>query len=368
MEGFSWGGSEELWCKVADLAINEKQEVYISIKKWDVLPPKLQILANKGARIYQRSSTTKPESLFTRLIRKVFTNKRVNKWDFISAIQPDAICINMGGAYDIAYLPQLLDTIEKVRKPYYLIQQFNQENIVLQENIRVVARKAFKSACSVFFVSERNKNVTQRNLVMRIENGVVISNPANLKNCDEVPFPTNDSCINFANVARLDAAYKGQDLLLETLASDKWKQRNWKLNIFGEGPDNKYLQDLIDFFYLTGKVFLRGKSGDIANVWSEHHLLILPSIAEGTPLALIEAMICGRPSVVTNVGGNTEIVQDNRTGFVAQAPTVALIDEALERAWSQKNNWSNMGKQAHESIVKKLDLNSHNTIYSILIN
>ena len=93
----------------------------------------------------------------------------------------------------------------------------------------------------------------------------------------------------------------------------------------------------------------------------------MPSIAEGTPLALIEAMICGRPSVVTNVGGNSAIVKDGITGFIAQAPTTALLDQALERAWMEKNNWSVMGNRAHEDIMNNLDLDSYKKVYSDII-
>ena len=42
-----------------------------------------------------------------------------------------------------------------------------------------------------------------------------------------------------------------------------------------------------------------------------NHLLVLPSRAEGTPIALVEAMICARPAVVTDVGGNVEWLEDD---------------------------------------------------------
>jgi len=367
MEGFSWGGSEELWCKVAALALEQKQEVYISVKKWDALPPKLQVLVNNGAHIYKRNTVPEIPGLITRIARKIYKKRAANPWDIITNIQPDAICINMGGPYDIAYVPQLLEIIEKENKPYYIIQQFNYENLVLPESIRVRAKNIFANANAVFFVSERNRKTTERNLVMGIKNAVIISNPANLNKYDSLPFPADGQCVQFASVARLDTAYKGQDLLFEVLSSNKWKERNWKLNIFGEGPDRKYLEELIIFFNLSEHIFLRGKTDDIAQVWTTNHLLIMPSIAEGTPLALIEAMICGRPSVVTNVGGNSAIVKDGITGFIAQAPTTALLDQALERAWMEKNNWSVMGNRAHEDIMNNLDLDSYKKVYSDII-
>ena len=75
-------------------------------------------------------------------------------------------------------------------------------------------------------------------------------------------------------------------------------------------------------------------------------MLLLPSRFEGLPLALVEAMWCARPAVVTDIGGNAELCMDNETGFVAAAPALGLLEETLERAWNRRNDWQNMGKLA----------------------
>ena len=52
------------------------------------------------------------------------------------------------------------------------------------------------------------------------------------------------------------------------------------------------------------------------------------------PLALVEAMLCGRTAVVTDVGGNAEWIEDGETGFVAEAATAKSFGAALkERGW-----------------------------------
>jgi len=61
-------------------------------------------------------------------------------------------------------------------------------------------------------------------------------------------------------------------------------------------------------------------------------------------------MHCGRPVIVTDVAGNTEIVQDGVTGFIAEAPTERHLHAALERAWEQRQNWESMGKAAAQAI------------------
>ena len=50
--------------------------------------------------------------------------------------------------------------------------------------------------------------------------------------------------------------------------------------------------------------------------------------------------------------GIKELVEDNVNGFLAKAPTVELIDEAMERAWQRKDGWEEMGKLATEKVRK----------------
>jgi glycosyltransferase involved in cell wall biosynthesis len=72
------------------------------------------------------------------------------------------------------------------------------------------------------------------------------------------------------------------------------------------------------------------------------------------PLALVEAMLCGRPAVVTDVADHAEIVRDRLTGFIAKAPTVACFRAALEAMWARRAELDSMGKAAALSIREKV--------------
>ncbi|MDC1505577.1 glycosyltransferase [Winogradskyella sp.] len=82
-------------------------------------------------------------------------------------------------------------------------------------------------------------------------------------------------------------------------------------------------------------------------------MFLIPSDGEGLPISLIEAAISGRTAVVTDVGGNTEIIVDNETGFVACAPTPHSFSEALERAWKRKEEWEEMGIKLNNNTKTK---------------
>jgi glycosyltransferase involved in cell wall biosynthesis len=105
---------------------------------------------------------------------------------------------------------------------------------------------------------------------------------------------------------------------------------------------------------IADRVQFQGFASDLVEVWARHHALILPSRSEGLPLAVVEAMLCGRICIVTDVAGNSELLEDNFTGFVAKAPAPDLVDEALDRAWRRRHEWQEMGKAAAQSVRKRV--------------
>jgi glycosyltransferase involved in cell wall biosynthesis len=111
---------------------------------------------------------------------------------------------------------------------------------------------------------------------------------------------------------------------------------------------------LADRLQLQERVRFCGHIDNIESVWATHHALVLPSRYEGLPLAVVEAMHCGRPTIVTNVAGNAEIIEDGVTGFVAEAATEQHLHAALQRAWDQRQNWQKIGAAAAKAIKESV--------------
>lgn len=207
----------------------------------------------------------------------------------------------------------------------------------------------------------------ERQLACKLANAIVLQNPVNLFDLSPLAWPRSTR-INIASVARLDAKYKGQDILFEVLGSPLWRSREWRVRLYGAGQDREYLQTLAQHYGIAEHVEFCGHVDDIRSIWELNHLLVLPSRGEGTPLALVEAMLCGRPAVVTDVGGNVEWIEDGQTGFVAEAATAKSIGTALERAWLAKANWKEMGNRARQSALLRLDKSPGNTLLKILLD
>ena len=84
------------------------------------------------------------------------------------------------------------------------------------------------------------------------------------------------------------------------------------------------------------------------------------------PTSLVEAMLCARPSVVTDVGGNIELVIETESGFIAASPTVGSFANALEKAWLKKSDWEQMGVAAFKKISTIIETKPEIKIYELL--
>ena len=91
-----------------------------------------------------------------------------------------------------------------------------------------------------------------------------------------------------------------------------------KIFIIGDGPERKRLEDLIQKYKLENQVFLLGKIPDAYKYLKAFDVFVLPSLKEGFPWALLEAMTAGVPIVATKVGAVPEIIEDNKSGSLVE--------------------------------------------------
>jgi glycosyltransferase involved in cell wall biosynthesis len=212
-------------------------------------------------------------------------------------------------------------------------------------------RKALPLARGYFFVSEANRVLAERQLGHSIDNAEIVRNPLTIENDFPMPWPvvTSDHELCMACVGRLDPHTKGQDILLDVLAASNWADRNWRLTFCGNGPNREVLERLVKSLKLQDRVSFAGHVA-VEKVWRDNHLLVMPSRSEAMPLAVVEAMLSGRPVVATNVGGIPEIIKDGLTGFLAEAAVAQCFGRALERMWEQRDRLQEMGKLAAADI------------------
>lgn len=130
-------------------------------------------------------------------------------------------------------------------------------------------------------------------------------------------------------VARLDWQ-KGFEYLLEAFSGLTSAHPDAQLVIIGEGPDQPAIAAMVDRLQLTSKVVFAGGRGDMPNVYAACDIFVLPSLNEGLPMTVLEAMAASRPVIATNVGAIPTVVRHGETGWLVEPRDVAGLRKALD--------------------------------------
>lgn len=347
-----WGGSEELWAAAAHALLAQGHEVRVLKTALDGSHRRIVALRAAGAavRALDHGALERAAAVTRALLPGPVGEGRqrahmVTATADLLAHRPAVAVICQGRNLDGAHLALLCGWL---RVPYVVVSQKATEAQWPADGARPYLVRAFGRARRAVFVAEHNLRLTERQIGMRIERAVVLRNPVLVPRAAPVPWPAEDGVTRLACVGRLFPAEKGQDILLEALAHERWRERPVELSLFGDGVNREGLEWLAAHLG-TPRVRFAGFA-EAETIWRTHHALVLPSRAEGLPLTVVEAMTCGRPAIVTDAGGSAEVIDDGRTGFVAQSATPAAFGDALERAWAVRGEWEAVGKEAARRI------------------
>lgn len=344
-----WGAAEELWSRAALDLTAEGLAVFASYAGHS--PPHRRILdlRNRGVEVWFRPI---PYPLRKRAWRaliapqKTPTTLEVER--LIAARPPDFVVISDGAPFPPL---DLLEMCVAKRLPFVIIVQCNQYFWWPADDLAERYRAALATALRCYFVSDANRRIAEKQIGCELANAELVRNPFNVEFGASPPWPPlgRDGELRFACVGRLDPPGKGQDILFEVLAGPAWTTRNWRLHLYGDGENRGGLERLAQRLGLANRIVFEGHVADVEKIWSLNHVLVMPSRIEGLPLAVVEAMLCGRPVVATDVVG-AELIEEGVTGFLAEAPSVGSMGNALERFWARKEDATEIGATAAKRI------------------
>jgi glycosyltransferase involved in cell wall biosynthesis len=129
--------------------------------------------------------------------------------------------------------------------------------------------------------------------------------------------------------ARL-APLKGLEYLVEAVAELHHRGVECELRIAGEGPTQKALESMVRTLRIADRVSLLGLCHQMPDFYRTIDVFALPSLSEGFPLSVVEAMASGLPVVSTFVSGIPEAVVDGVTGKLIPARNATALADALE--------------------------------------
>jgi glycosyltransferase involved in cell wall biosynthesis len=361
-----WGGADKLWTQAAEAAVADRHEVLIAVTAAVAAHPRLQALRAGGAQIHLRDGFTLFNGQRSRLLSHVRRRLRHPR-SLLAALDsfaPDFAFVSQGGAFDIAIEHGLVAWFAERKCPFVLICQSNAEDETLSPESRQYAAQIVARARHFVFVSTHNRDLAVRQLGQAIPQACIVQNPVELP-AGAAPAWPDEAEARFAVVARLDSASKGLDLLITALAAALQGIPNWRVDFFGRGPDEAALRTQADACGLADRVHFCGFHSDVREIWSQHHLLLLPSRREGCSLAMLEALTCGRAVLMTDVGGASDWIEAGINGFVCLPGDAKALAQTLSRAWEARSRWHAMGAEAGRRATANLDPHPGRTLLAL---
>lgn len=173
---------------------------------------------------------------------------------------------------------------------------------------------------------------------------------------NSLPFYPDEisSCKNktIISVGRL-VEQKGYNDLIEVWNKLFQKYPDWKLEIYGEGPLKKELQEKIDTLGMTSSLLLKGVDKNIMDKYLKSSIYVMSSRYEGFGMVLVEAMACGLPVISFDCPcGPKDIIKDGEDGFLIRNRDLNEMANKLEFLIQNEEKRKNMGKKAHQNIAR----------------
>ncbi|MDR3665990.1 MAG: glycosyltransferase [Ignavibacteriaceae bacterium] len=181
------------------------------------------------------------------------------------------------------------------------------------------------------------------------KNVVVIPNPLNLM--DYVVQPKKNHIVTLGRLSK----EKGHKFLIRAFA--KIDNQDWKLHIIGDGPVRPELEDLTKNLGLTNKVIFHGHMKDFASLLSESKIFVLPSLSEGFPNALIEAMSVPLACISSDcIAGPRDIIVNGENGILVEPANIEALTGSLNNLIKDDDLQKKLSENAYK-IREKLEYN-----------
>ncbi len=145
---------------------------------------------------------------------------------------------------------------------------------------------------------------------------------------------------------------KGYDGLLGALAATAAAGAEFEVEVIGGGPLLEPLRARAAALGLGGRVRFGGAMGEtdtLARI-AAADFLVLPSLMEGLPVVLMEAMALGKPVVASRVAGIPELVEDGLSGFMFAPSDWEELAAQLARMMAARGDWAAMGRHGRQRV------------------
>jgi glycosyltransferase involved in cell wall biosynthesis len=204
-----------------------------------------------------------------------------------------------------------------------------------------------------------------------IPNGVDASVFADAQPADLGQFGIPPGSRTVLFVGRLDPQ-KGPFVLMAAARELLPRHGDLQVLLVGDGPLGENLRKWIAKENFSDRIHLTGRRSDVPSLMRAAEIFVLPSLWEGLPNVVLEAMAAGIPVVASRVEGISDLVSDDQTGLVVPPNSAPDLVEAINRLLADPQHASQMGHRAQQIVRKEFAwgtvVESYSAFYADLLD
>lgn len=152
---------------------------------------------------------------------------------------------------------------------------------------------------------------------------------------------------------------KGADLMIDSFYDIQNKVDNSILLIVGDGPEREKLEAKVKEYGIENKVIFAGYQKNVYDYMNAFDCFILPSIREGLPIAVLEAMAMRKPVLSTPVAGLKKLMKNEFNGLVLRERSRKDLSEAMIKINEDKELSKNIAENAYKHLDENYNINTY---------
>ncbi len=243
------------------------------------------------------------------------------------------------------------------------------ETLSKSKNQLLIEKQAFRLSHKILANADAVKNFlieagVSKEKIITIHNGLDLERLSILPNLKreeilwEFNLPTDEKFQFVTIVANLRSDVKNHRMFLRAAKKVSQKVENVGFVLAGEGELTDELKEFAKELNLENKTFFTGRCAKVAELLAVSDVCVLSSRSEGFSNSILEYMSASKPVVATNVGGASEAIIEDETGFLVESDDDEALANRLISLLENPEKAKKMGENGRKRVEKKFSLSA----------
>jgi glycosyltransferase involved in cell wall biosynthesis len=282
----------------------------------------------------------------------------------LKKISPRILHTHGGTAGFYGRLASLFNINCAVIHTYHGIHYLNFDKYIVRKIYTLIDKFLLRFTDCTICVAQQDFDIGLKAGIVQKEKAVVIHNGIEVEKFSELNENTNykikikseNQSVIIGSVGRLHYQ-KGYEYLIEASKSVLDEYPNVKFILVGDGELRSSLESLTRKHSVYDSFTFMGNQTNVPELLAQMDIFILPSLWEGLPLVLLEAMAAKKPIVATAVNGISEIIESEKEGILVQPKNHKAISAALLRLLKDVELRKRLAGNGYAKVLSEFSLN-----------